>query len=98
MLVLPRRWPLPPPLYVAQKMSNGEVLLDAEKAELDRDADMLQLAGMEEHVVAEIMWQSFRQTVFTFGGRQAKLKEYLPVSGWSHMYVYTCTLSCCHQG
>ena len=44
----------------------------------ERDADVLQLAGMEERVVAEIDWRLVGRSVFTVGGRRVKVQDYMP--------------------
>jgi len=53
------------------------------------DTDIL-LAGLEEHVVAQIVWQHFEDTVFKFGGREVKLGEYLPkLKAWQRTRIFT---------
>jgi len=48
----------------------------------DQDQDILQLAGLEEHVVAKILWHCFKQSVFTIGGDEITLKAYMPKTNW----------------
>ena len=55
----------------------------------DEDAD---LAGYDEHLVAQIVWHGMKQSVFKFAGQEVTLKvdEYLPPTNMMKRYAFVC--------
>ena len=53
----------------------------------DEDAD---LAGYDEHLVAQIVWHGMKQSVFKFAGQEVTLKvdEYLPPTNMMKRYAF----------
>ncbi|KAI0035013.1 hypothetical protein K488DRAFT_83474 [Vararia minispora EC-137] len=60
----------------AEGAAEGQENVRADNAS---DTDIL-LAGMEERVVAQILWQDRGQSIFTIDGRERKLNEYMPAT------------------